>query len=255
MITVATLFSGSSGNSTLIRTENTAILVDAGKNRKAIISALSAFGMTLSDISAIFITHEHADHVSALDVIAKNSDIPIYITSPSAKYLTASARKNAVVSDKLIFSEKTGDISVKSFPLPHDSAAHVGYVFTSDDGDKAGVATDMGFATMEAFNNLRGSRQAVIEANHDIEMLKTGAYPYYLKQRILSKTGHLSNAESAGFCLGLCAEGCEKLMLAHLSRENNTPDAARSTVFNTLSERGFGNTVLKIAPPDTVTEL
>ena len=251
MITVSTLFSGSSGNSTLIRSENTAILIDAGRNCKAVCLSLESLGLSLSDISAIFITHEHTDHISALDVLSKKKQTPIHVTEPSAKEVCRkfAAAECAVIHRGLCFEEKIGDLTVQSFPLPHDSAAHVGYRIYSDDSDCAGVATDMGFPTMEAFDNLRYCRQIVIESNHDIEMLKRGPYPEHLKQRILSRYGHLSNEASAELCLGLAEAGCEKFMLAHLSAENNTPEKALTTVKEKLCNGGFADKVtVKIAP-------
>lgn len=251
MITVSTLFSGSSGNSTLIRSDNTAILIDAGRNCKAVCLSLESLGMTLSDISAIFVTHEHTDHISALDVMSKKRQTPIHITEPSAKELCrkAAAAECAVIHRGLFFEEKVGDLTVRSFALPHDSAAHVGYIIKSEDSDCAGVATDMGFPTVEAFDNLRYCRQIVIESNHDIGMLKRGPYPEYLKQRILSKYGHLSNRDSAEMCLGLAEAGCERFMLAHLSSENNTPEKALSAVKERLDDGGFSDSVtVKVAP-------
>lgn len=251
MITVSTLFSGSSGNSTLIRSDSTALLIDAGRNCKAVSLSLQSLGMSLSDISAIFVTHEHSDHISALDVMSKKQQTPIHITEPSARELCkkCAAAECAVIHRGLSFQVDVGNLSVRSFPLPHDSFAHVGYVITcTDDGDSAAVATDMGFPTQEAFSNLAGCRQIVIEANHDVNMLRYGPYPQYLKQRILSKYGHLSNEDSAELCIGLAEKGCEKFMLAHLSAENNTPDLAMKAVRNRLDKGGYSKVTVKVAP-------
>ena len=255
MIKLSTLFSGSSGNCTLIRTDNTTILVDAGKNCKAVCEGLKQEGMELSDIDAIFITHEHKDHISALDVMMRKRPIPIHITNPSAPELCKgkSAAENAVIHS-VLYEEKVGDITVSSFALPHDSTAHVGYVAVSDDGDRAGVATDMGYATMDAFNRLRGCRQIVLEANHDIPMLKNGPYPYYLKQRILSRRGHLSNIECGELCRGLSENGTEGFLLAHLSSENNTPDLALATVKCCL-DAGNCKSKITVAKRSDVTEI
>lgn len=256
MIKIATLFSGSSGNSTLIRTDNTAILVDCGRNCKAVCEGLKAEGLELSDIDAVFVTHEHRDHISALDVMMRKCAIPIHVTSPSAAELCKgkSAAENAVVHSGILYEERVGDITVRSFPLPHDSAAHVGYTVTCDDGDRAGVATDMGYATMEAFENLRGCRQIVLEANHDIPMLKSGPYPYYLKQRILSRRGHLSNEDCAELCLGLCENGTEAIILSHLSSENNTPQLALGAVTNRLDGAGQ-KAKIAVAKRSEITEI
>ena len=256
MIKVSTLFSGSSGNCTLLRTDNTAILVDCGKNCKAVCEGLKQEGLELSDISAVFVTHEHSDHISALDVMMRKCPIPIHVTSPSAPELCRgrSAAENAVVHSGVIYEQKVGDITIASFPLPHDSKAHVGYIATSDDGDKAGVATDMGFATMEAFEKLKGCRNIVLEANHDIPMLKNGPYPYYLKMRILGRGGHLSNEECATLCKGLAENGTEGFLLSHLSMENNTPDLALKAV-QTMLDDGNLQPKIKIAKRSDITDL
>lgn len=250
MITVSSLFSGSSGNCTLVRTDKTAILIDAGRNCKAVSLSLQSLGLSLADISAVFVTHEHTDHISALDVMSKKNPAPIHITEPSAGELCrkCAAAECAVIHSGLSFEVTVGDLNVRSFPLPHDSFAHVGYVIGGEDGDTAAVATDMGFPAQEAFNNLRGSRQIVIEANHDVNMLRYGPYPEHLKRRILSRYGHLSNEDSAELCLGLAQEGCERFMLAHLSAENNTPELAMRAVRTRLDSEGYSGVTVKVAP-------
>ena len=250
MIELTTLFSGSEGNSTLIKTEKTAVLIDAGRNCKAVCEALSKVGMALENIEAIFITHEHSDHISALDVMMRKREIPIHITAPSARYLAnkKSAAGCAVIHKELAYTVKVGDLTVTSFPLPHDSAAHVGYVAKCDDGDCAGVATDMGYPTKLCFDNLKCCRQAVLEANHDRVMLENGPYPRALKDRIRSKWGHLSNNDCAQLIMGLCECGMEKVMLAHLSQDNNTPDCAKNTINECLCRCGLSDKVtLKVA--------
>lgn len=256
MIKVSTLFSGSAGNCTLLRTENTAVLVDCGRNCKAVCEGLKNEGLELSDISAIFITHEHKDHISALDVMMRKRPIPIHVTSPSAPELCRgrSAAENAVVHRGVLFEERVGDITLRSFALPHDSAAHVGYVATDDAGDRAGVATDMGFATQDAFESLCGCRQIVLEANHDVAMLRRGPYPEFLKARILSRGGHLSNVECAALCRGFAENGTQAFLLSHLSSENNTPALALETVQACLDE-GNIKALLKVARRSEITDL
>lgn len=255
MIEITTLFSGSGGNCTLIKSRNTAVLIDAGRNCKAVCTALDELNMSLSDISAVFVTHEHSDHISALDVMMKKHRMPIHITALSAPELCKkpAAASCAVVHSGLYYDTEIGDLCVRSFPLPHDSAAHVGYIITDAAKDKVGVATDIGHITDEAIENLAGCRMAVIEANHDVEMLKNGDYPYYLKQRILSPRGHLSNEKSAELCLTLAEHGAENIILAHISRENNTPKAAYSAVRQKLDASGFEDVLIKTASPEYIT--
>ncbi|MBQ8474826.1 MAG: MBL fold metallo-hydrolase [Clostridia bacterium] len=256
MIKLSTLFSGSAGNCTLVESEKTAVLVDCGRNCKAVCTALCEKGLDISDISAVFVTHEHRDHISALDVLMRKRAIPIHVTFPSARELCRgrSAAENAVVHTGMFFEEAVGDLKIKSFPLPHDSAAHVGYVIEDESGDRAAVATDMGYATQEAFNNLCGCRQIVLEANHDVDMLKTGPYPYQLKMRILSRFGHLSNVDCGELCRGLWESGTKAFLLAHLSEENNTPDVALNTVIGAFQGCDC-LPVIKIAKRNEITEL
>ena len=206
--------------------------------------------MSLEDIDAIFITHEHSDHISALDVMMRKREIPIHITAPSARSLAnkKSAAQCCVIHSELSYTVRVGDLTVSSFPLPHDSAAHVGYIARCDDGDCAGVATDMGYPTQLCFDNLKCCRQAVLEANHDPDMLKNGPYPRALKDRIRSKRGHLSNMDCAQLVMGLCECGMEKIMLAHLSMDNNTPDCAKNTICDCLRAEGLEDKItLKVA--------
>ena len=244
------LFSSSSGNCTYIGTARDGILIDAGASAKKICEALTSRDVTPETLRAIFVTHEHTDHISALDVMSKKHPAPIHITEPSARELCrkCAAAECAVIHRGFFFEVEVGDLTVRSFPLPHDSFAHVGYVITSSDGDSAAVATDMGYPTMEAFNNLGGCRQIVIEANHDVDMLRYGPYPVYLKQRILSNRGHLSNENCADLCSGLAEAGCERFMLAHLSAENNTPEKALCAVRSRLDADGYKNVTVKVAP-------
>ncbi|MBE6713682.1 MAG: MBL fold metallo-hydrolase [Ruminococcaceae bacterium] len=256
MIKIATLFSGSSGNCTLIKTECTAILIDAGRNCKAICTGLCSLGLSIEDIDAIFVTHEHKDHISALDVLMRKRPIPIHSTMPSSRELCkkADVAKCTCIHDSLEYTVKVGDLTVTSFPLPHDSAAHVGYIAESDDGDRAGVATDMGFITALAVEKLCHCRQAVIEANHDRGMLMYGPYPQFLKERILSKLGHLSNKDSAILCCEMAKSGTEKIILAHLSFENNTPDRALSAVNQLLEAEGYTEHItVKVAGREVAT--
>ena len=256
MIRVSTLFSGSSGNCTLMRSENTAILIDAGRNCKAVCEALRRENMDISDISAIFVTHEHRDHISALDVMMRKCPIPIHVTSPSARELCRgrSAAENACVHRGVLFEETVGDLTVRSFALPHDSAAHVGYVVCDIDGDKAGLATDMGFPTVDALENLTGCRQVVLESNHDISMLMHGPYPQFLKDRVRGRGGHLSNEDSARLGARLALSGTETICLAHLSAENNTPDLAMDAFSRIMDEIGR-NPIIKIAKRSDITDL
>ena len=251
MLTVDILFSGSSGNCTLVRSEKTQILIDCGKSARAVCTALRELGTDVSNISAVFITHEHSDHISALSVICKRNALAVHMTEKSAAALPDGCLfAESIVPHPQIYSETVGDLEVSSFPLPHDSAAHVGYVIADTDGDSFGIATDMGHVTDSAVENLSRCRRVMIEANHDIEMLREGSYPQFLKRRILSPRGHLSNEDCAGLACVLADSGCEAIALAHLSPENNVPSLAYSDVRCALDSAGHQNCALIVADRD-----
>ena len=231
---ICNLYSGSKGNATLISIGGKNILIDAGKSAKALCCALNSIGVTPESIDAIFITHEHTDHVSALQTFSHKYDTPIHILLSSARKKFYGLRDEVFFS-KMIYHEKNSfsvdldGVKVTSFPTPHDSCGSVGYKITyfGDGGEiNIGLATDIGYITEDIRENLIGCESVVIECNHDKEMLMMGPYPYELKMRIASNHGHLSNSDCAAFCSELAASGTKNIMLAHLSEENNLPDFA-----------------------------
>jgi Metal-dependent hydrolases of the beta-lactamase superfamily I len=256
-LTAYTLFSGSSGNSIFVTSGTTSILIDAGRSARAIETALLEVGCNISRIDAIYITHEHTDHISALEIISKKHKIPVHMTDPSADRVLYHHTYTSQVTETHppIYSCQIGDLSIQSFPIPHDSAMNVGYIITSDTGEKLGIATDIGYVTPAIEAALLGCEQVILESNHDIDMLLNGPYPPSLKQRILSPYGHLSNANCAELVCKLAATGTKSLTLAHLSRDNNLPALALNTTIQTLSQNGHESTQIKIqvAPPDIVT--
>ncbi|MBR5538991.1 MAG: MBL fold metallo-hydrolase [Clostridia bacterium] len=227
-VSLVSLYSGSKGNSTYIRIGNDEILIDAGRSLRALSTALNSIGSDLARIKAIFITHEHSDHTSALEMLSKKHRIPIHITEVSAKKVLATTRYAAqnLVCHPPLYEVEVGDIRIRSFPTPHDSDMSVGYTILSPDGDKIGFATDIGHITNEIRENLLGSSAVVLESNHDAKMLRDGPYPAWLKTRINSPYGHLSNHDCAAFLPELAASGTKDVLLAHLSAENNSPAAA-----------------------------
>lgn len=235
-IKICSLYSGSKGNCLFVGSERAKILIDAGKSARTLAKALADIGESIEEIDAIFITHEHTDHVSALGTLAKYYHIPIHATSGCARALDRkySGLYDCLVPHSPVFEETIGDITVSSFRTSHDSACSVGYKFTTDSGFSAGIMTDSGIVTNSAAEALLGCRAVILEANHDLEMLKNGPYPYYLKERVASKLGHLSNTLSARFAAYLVDNGTESLLLAHLSEENNVPSLALATVCGAL---------------------
>ena len=251
---ICTLYSGSRGNCAYISAGGANILIDAGKSAKALCSALKEINVDIDSIDAIFITHEHRDHTSALQTLSHKHSIPIYILLPSAEifYGLKDEKLCNCLNIKLgdSFEVDVKGLHVKAFPTPHDSRAAVGYRLTfSEDGEKysIGYATDTGHVTDAMRANLTGCFAAVIESNHDLDMLREGPYPVELKERIRSKRGHLSNADCAAFATLLCASGTRHLLLAHLSEENNLPDLAYNETLCAIADESVD---LKVALQD-----
>ncbi len=253
-IQITSLFSGSSGNATLVKTSRGALLIDAGKSSRALCAALRQAGSDADDIDAVFITHEHTDHVSALEIFLKKHPVPVHITAQSAEnlhILPSSRLASALTVHTPVFTERVADMTVRAFPLSHDSAMCVGYRVDTDDGFSFGIATDTGYVTDEMQESLDGCHAVAIESNHSVDMLRGGAYPPELKRRILSRRGHLSNDDCAGFARHLAEHGTRGFMLAHLSRDNNRPDCALNSLRTALAE--FPNVKLCVAKPEDET--
>lgn len=236
------LYSGSSGNSMFIASDKTKILIDAGLPGKKIDIALKEINQEPKDLSGIFITHEHSDHVKGVGVLSRKYDIPIYANADTWSAMESNIGKikenNIKVIDKRSVTE-IQDMSIKAFNIPHDAAAPMGY--TVSVGQKSiSVATDFGTFTKEIYDNIKDSEVILLESNHDVNMLKFGPYPYPLKRRILSEIGHLSNDDcgSAIVELSKCSLN-KKIILGHLSNTNNQPDLAYQTVLNVLNENGI----------------
>lgn len=255
---IITLFSGSGGNSTFIQAENTAVLIDAGKSARAVCRALREIGSDIENIQAIFVTHDHRDHIAALEMISKHYGIPIHMTAASAacwdSVPDSSVFRNLICHEP-IFAQQVGIFTVTSFRTPHDSRMSVGYRIEWDEGavrHAVGVATDMGYVSEAVRQGLLGCEAVVLEANHDLEMLEHGSYPYALKQRIRSDRGHLSNTESAELAAFLAANGTHSFLLAHISEENNDPMLAQREVQGAIADV---RVCVNAADPQMPTEL
>ncbi|MCJ7856052.1 MBL fold metallo-hydrolase [Lachnospiraceae bacterium NSJ-143] len=232
------LVSGSSGNSIFIKTEGTKILIDAGVSGRKIQECLKSIGEDCSQIDAVFITHEHTDHIKAAGILSRRFDIPLYATEGTwnamAPLIGDVSRKNR----RIIYSgEKTqlNDMVLKPFGIPHDAAEPVGYSIFSD-GIKMTVATDIGHVDDTIKEAVSDSDVLLLEANHDIEMLKRGPYPYNLKQRILGLYGHMANNIAGDLIKDVFSGRMRHVFLGHLSAENNTPQLAYHTVCGILSQ-------------------
>lgn len=245
IFTVYTIASSSKGNCIYVRLGDDEILIDAGISCKRLCDALRSLDTDITRIKAIFITHEHSDHVSGLETVAKKYKIPIHITEPSARaYLCSTKTANAAavsVIHPLLYTQSVGALTVRAFATPHDSAASVGYVISDGTPEHTlAVATDIGTVTDEVSDALIGCENVILESNHDENMLLCGAYPYELKRRILSDYGHLSNEAAAAFVSRLVASGTKRILLAHLSQDNNLPELAyHSSLAATLGKGVF----------------
>ena len=243
-----TLASGSSGNCTLVRAGGAMLLFDAGISCRRIERSLRTLGLTLSDLTAVFLTHEHADHIGGLATLCKKCSAPIYASRGMTHLLTCPA-----VPFTAGGAVTLGACTVRSFSTSHDAIDPVGYRVDGPDGS-FGLLTDTGYVTDAAAETLDGVDLLLLEANHDVETLQYGPYPYFLKRRILGDEGHLSNDAAAAFALRAAERGTRDILLAHLSQENNTPEMAEYAVARAL--QAAGRTVrLGVAPRDTMSEV
>lgn len=256
MAKIVPLFSSSRGNSYYISGNGSAILVDAGRNCKQIELSLSQNGLSMDKVGAIFVTHEHNDHISALKVLVKKYRLPVYATGGTLSELIRTDKLPAdAVVHELSATTVFGDFSVKKVETSHDAAESCGFLITTPDDRRCAIVTDTGYLTDDAKNAVAGSHLAVLESNHDIGMLRNGAYPYPLKQRILSDYGHLSNVSCACELPGFVESGLTRIILAHLSQENNIPSIALSEAVKSLSRAGMTRDmdyILDVAAPETI---
>lgn len=250
----ATIASSSKGNCIYIGSENTNILIDAGLSGKKIECGLAELELKGSDIDAIFVTHEHMDHVAGVGVMSRRYNIPVYATEGTWSGMPLGVGRFKRNMDRLIYADEIcsfNDLCIKPFNIPHDARQPVGYSVW-DGKNKITIATDIGHITDTIVENIADSSLILLESNHDVQMLRSGAYPISLKQRILGDYGHLSNENAGKFLSRLSYDRLKYVFLGHLSQDNNTPKIAYNTVSDILTDTGAelgGDFDMWVAPP------
>lgn len=235
------LASGSTGNAVYVETERIRVLIDAGLSGKQLEKLLHSIGADPASLNALLVTHEHIDHVKGLGVFARRYHLPVYMNHATWSHLPSSVGE---IDESLKHIFETGsmleleDLAVESFPVSHDAAEPVGFVFHSDQGS-LGLVTDVGYINQRIVDKVAGTDALIFESNHDVEMLRMGSYPWNIKRRILSDTGHLSNEDAAEGLLDIVEGKGEYVYLAHLSQDNNLTELAHLTVKEILEDRGL----------------
>ena len=233
-LAVCVLASGSKGNAIYLSDGFTSILIDAGLSATEIKRRLKSRGLNPKDLDAILVTHEHSDHIQAVGVLSRQLKLPIYLSRSIEKKVSI---RNGVHEIRTFSSGSTfqiNNLAVHPFAVCHDAADPVGFTI-GQNGSRIGVATDLGTATSHVTENLKHCHLLILEANHDMDMLINGPYPWYLKRRIQSRSGHLSNEQSKQLLLELQHQGLEQVILAHLSQTNNTPQKVLAEVSTALT--------------------
>jgi phosphoribosyl 1,2-cyclic phosphodiesterase len=253
---ICVIASGSSGNCTYLASDSTSLLVDAGLSCRRIQLGLESLGVELDSVNGVCVTHEHGDHTSALSVLHRRANLPLYANSGTVEALQRTAKANDLPWN--VFSTgqpfKVGDLTVSPFSVPHDSYDPVGFVVSSDT-EKIGIVTDMGSDTMLVRERLRGCRILVVESNHDEEMLRQAKRPWSLKQRIAGRQGHLSNRQAGELVAELADTDTHTVFLAHISSDCNRPELAQSTVSRILEEKGLSHVAVRLTYPDRISDI
>lgn len=252
MIKLIPLFSSSKGNCTYIETDTTSLLVDVGITCKRLVTKMSEMQINPETIEAILITHEHSDHIKGIKVFANKYKIPVYATQKTWDFigdsLTLPENQKRTFVPNYFFN--IGNIKVQPFNIPHDAVDPCGFSFYHNQ-EKVTVATDLGCINEYLISNMLKSNSILLESNHDLNMLKTGPYPWSLKQRISGNFGHLSNVTSAQVVEILAKNGTKNFILGHLSEENNFPELAKETIFSHLKINNINvnNLNIEVAKP------
>ena len=241
---VWSLASGSSGNCYLVRAAGTLVLVEAGITMRKIETFLARLGVTPRDLSGVFLTHDHSDHIKSARQLSDRYELPLYATEGTLGHATLrdSAWGRPMTPGRPL---RIGEVEVGAFRVPHDAREPVGFRLTTQEATVC-VTTDLGFVPKEVGRQFRDNDLLVLEANHDVDMLHAGPYPTFLKRRVLGDHGHLSNAATADALLGCGDRVPSQVWLAHLSPTNNSPDLARAEIVGRLAAAGYGHVDLQV---------
>lgn len=255
ILKICILASSSAGNAAFIATDRTRILIDAGLCRREIAKRLSSIGEDLRCLDAILITHEHSDHTSGLPALLRSAGgtLPVYLTHGTAEFIDWGDCAPVLERFQAGRSFTVGDFDVASFTIPHDAVDPVGFTFSTD-GLKVSIATDLGYITDSLRVHLRGTDLLLLESNHDLEMLRVGPYPWSVKQRVMSRRGHLSNEVAAEFIEHDLDTSVTTLVLGHISEHNNHPELVRRAASKALNGRALF-TRLFVAEPGIQSEV
>lgn len=251
------LFSSSRGNAVFVGNSQRGILIDCGVSLRRLESALKLNGLDMSAVKAVFITHEHSDHIKGLPVLTKKHSLSVYAqASTLRKLLNENLIHENSQALEIDISAELFDMKITAFDTPHDAQQSCGYRVDFADGSSCAVCTDLGCVTEAVDNAVLGTGTVLLESNYDEDMMLFGSYPRYLKQRICSERGHLSNIASAEQALRLIENGTRNIILGHLSQENNTPELAEKTVTDRLAgfKRGT-DYFLMVAKPETTGDM
>jgi phosphoribosyl 1,2-cyclic phosphodiesterase len=248
------LGSGSSGNCTFVASDRIKILIDAGLSRRETLRRLASIGESADGIHAILITHEHWDHIAGLARIASKHGIPVYISSLTQNSLPPKMDLSAVETIQAGSRFQIGDLTIEPFTIPHDAVDPVAFRITCA-GVQVAVCTDLGYIPENVKQYLRGTHCLVMESNHDVEMLRNGPYPWTVKQRVMGRTGHLSNTTLVEFLMNDFDRQAQLMILAHLSEQNNHPEIARLAASSALEMLAAAETRLAVSSQREPTEV
>lgn len=257
---VCSIASGSSGNCIYVETPKTKLLIDAGISGKKVTNGLHQIGVDGRDLDGILVTHDHSDHTKGVGIVSRKYNVPIHANEATWKVMRDDIGK--VRPENIRYFESKNPFEIKDFYIEpfstsHDASDSVGFSIYGNN-KKMSIATDLGYMDIKILEKLYGADIVILEANHDIDMLKVGPYPYFLKQRILGKKGHLSNESAGNALVDLAKKGLKKVLLAHLSKENNFPEMAYQTVYNILSDNKIKvgkDIIVDVAQRECISEL